>query len=120
MKGFYLKSGLVFVGLMIFVGILSCAKSSTSTGPAPSPNTITMGSTSFSPSSKTITVGTTITWVNNSGITHTVTSDTGTELNSGNIANGGSYQHTFNTAGTFNYHCVYHQAMGMTGTIVVQ
>ena len=113
-----------FCGVLLLLGVLivalSCVKSSTSSGQPPSSNTINMGSTSFNPSSKTVTVGTTITWVNNSGITHTVTSNTGTELNSGDIVNGGSYQHTFNTPGTFAYHCFYHQYMGMTGTVVVQ
>lgn len=124
MKQSYLKIGLVLSAILILMVSLSCKKSPTSYNPSPSPNTITMvgsyGSYSFNPSSKTVTVGTTITWVNNSGTTHTVTSDTGSVLNSGNIGNGGSYQHTFNTAGTFPYHCVYHQAMGMTGTVVVQ
>lgn len=119
MKQSYLKIGLVLSAILILIVSLSCKKSSTYPTPPPS-NTITMGSSSFSPASKTISVGTTITWVNNSGITHTVTSDTGSVLNSGNIGNGGTYQHTFNTVGTFPYHCVYHQAMGMTGTVVVQ
>jgi plastocyanin len=40
------------------------------------------------------------------------------ELNSGNIGgSGGVYAHTFNTAGTFNYHCTIHT--NMTGTITV-
>ncbi|MGH7743001.1 MAG: cupredoxin domain-containing protein [Candidatus Eiseniibacteriota bacterium] len=39
------------------------------------------------------------------------------ELNSGNIANGAAFAHTFNTAGSFSYHCTLHG--GMTGTVVV-
>src|SRR5436309_7838142 len=36
----------------------------------------------------------------------------GLELDSGIIAaNGGGFQHTFNTAGTFPYHCTIHSAM---------
>src|SRR5574341_1687668 len=100
MKDIYSQSSSVFLLLIAFLGVLNCSKSSTGPGPSPSPNTITMGSTSFSPSSKTVTVGTTLTWVNNSGVTHTVTSDTGNELNSGNIANGGSYQHTLDRKST--------------------
>ncbi|HTM57849.1 MAG TPA: plastocyanin/azurin family copper-binding protein [Candidatus Udaeobacter sp.] len=41
----------------------------------------------------------------------------GAELNSGNISNGTTFSHTFNTAGSFPYHCTIHS--GMTGTIVV-
>jgi plastocyanin len=40
------------------------------------------------------------------------------ELNSGNIAgSGGVFAHTFNTAGSFGYHCAIHT--NMTGTITV-
>jgi plastocyanin len=41
----------------------------------------------------------------------------GLELNSGNIANGATYVHTFATAGTYNYRCTIHG--GMTGSVVV-
>lgn len=39
------------------------------------------------------------------------------ELNSGTIANGGTYVHTFANAGTYNYRCTIHG--GMTGQVVV-
>jgi plastocyanin len=32
---------------------------------------------------------------------------------------GQTYQRTFNTAGTYTYHCSFHGAQGMTGTITV-
>ncbi len=35
----------------------------------------------------------------------------GLELNSGNIGAGLAFDHTFNTAGTFPYHCTIHAAM---------
>jgi plastocyanin len=37
----------------------------------------------------------------------------------GNMNPGTSKTTTFNTAGTFGFHCTYHAAMGMTGTITV-
>ncbi len=40
------------------------------------------------------------------------------ELDSGNIANGGTYAHTFATAGTYSYHCTIH-GVGMSGQVVV-
>lgn len=40
------------------------------------------------------------------------------ELNSGNIANGGTYQHVFANLGTFNYHCTIH-GTAMSGSVVV-
>jgi len=39
------------------------------------------------------------------------------ELNSGNIGNGGTYSHTFTTAGTYTYFCDFHA--GMAGTVIV-
>lgn len=42
------------------------------------------------------------------------------ELGGSVAANGGMYSHTFNTAGTFNYHCTIHPSCsGLAGTIVV-
>jgi plastocyanin len=38
----------------------------------------------------------------------------------GNMAAGFSAVTTFNTAGTFPYHCTIHALMGMKGTVVVQ
>ena len=39
------------------------------------------------------------------------------ELNSGDFGPGASFQHRFNTAGTFPYHCIHHSPM--TGSVVV-
>ena len=41
----------------------------------------------------------------------------GLELNSGNVATGTSFMHTFASAGSFPYHCTIHGAM--TGTVTV-
>ncbi|MCL5018446.1 MAG: cupredoxin family copper-binding protein [Candidatus Pacearchaeota archaeon] len=71
----------------------------------------------FSPSSLTISVGDTVIWTNLQGVSHTVTSDSGNELDSEFLSNGETYSHTFSTAGTFNYHCSPHSSM--KGTIIV-
>ena len=39
------------------------------------------------------------------------------ELDSGDFGPNATFQHTFATAGTFNYHCVHHSPM--TGSVVV-
>lgn len=41
----------------------------------------------------------------------------GLELNSGDIAAGGIFDHTFSSAGTFDYHCTRHSEM--TGNSVI-
>jgi plastocyanin len=38
-------------------------------------------------------------------------------LNSGNVAPGASYSHTFTKAGSFAYHCNYHSVMKGTVTV---
>src|SRR5262245_26357387 len=48
------------------------------------------------------------------------TGGTTPELNGNLAAGGGTYSHTFNTAGTFNYLCTFHPTCpGLKGTIVV-
>ncbi len=87
--------------------------------PAAPPNTVVMSASTFSPTTLTVSVGTTVTWQNDDSYAHTSTSDNGV-WDTGNIAARGSAKTTFNTAGTFPYHCIYHVAMGMKGTIVVK
>ncbi len=71
----------------------------------------------FTPPKMTVPVGTTVRWTNQDGPTHTVTSDTAGIFDSGDLATGKSFSFTFNTPGTFAYHCAIHPTM--MGTIVV-
>ncbi len=74
---------------------------------------------SFSPATLTVPAGTTVTVTNHGAVTHTWASDPGSgqTWNSGNLNPGASFSVTFNTAGTFGYHCNIHTFM--TGRIVV-
>ncbi len=85
--------------------------------PRPAGNTVTIANMAFSPSSLTVARGTTVTWTNNDGVSHTSTSNTGV-WDTGTIQPGSSATFTFNTAGSYAYHCSIHPSM--TGTIVVQ
>ncbi len=103
----------------VFVG---CSSDSNSTGSGggntrPHFKEVSIQGSSFSPSSLTIAAGDTVLWTNRDGIGHTVTSNTGTELDSPLLSNGETYQHIFNTNGTFGYHCTVHP--GMTGSVSV-
>ena len=42
---------------------------------------------------------------------------TARELDSGDFGPGGTFQHTFATAGNYGYHCIHHSPM--TGSVVV-
>jgi plastocyanin len=83
----------------------------------PTTEDIVMLNTVFSPAEKTITKGTTVRWKNEDPYAHTVTSDDNI-FNSGNLNQGQMFEYTFNTAGTYHYHCIYH-APAMKGTITV-
>ncbi len=43
-----------------------------------------------------------------------------TPFDSGSLTAPASYDRTFPVAGTVGYHCNFHQAMGMVGTVIVQ
>ncbi len=75
-------------------------------------------SLTFRPSSLTINVGDTVVWTNAGGI-HTVTGDGADPIcGDGTVAT--SCSHTFNSAGTFGYHCIPHVGFGMVGSVTVQ
>ncbi len=80
--------------------------------------TIIIENLAFNPSELRIKVGNQITWINNDRMSHTVSSNIGYELNSGKFSQGAVYKHTFNTIGTFNYHCNIYPMM--KGKIIVE
>jgi plastocyanin len=65
----------------------------------------------------TITAGTQVTWTNQDGATHNVISNTGV-FSSGDLSGGDTFEFTFDSLGTFPYHCSHHS--GMNGTVIVQ
>ncbi len=73
----------------------------------------------FSPSSITVKKGDTVTWTNDDSAAHTVTTK-GTNpesFDSGTLANGKSFSHTFKAVGTYTYICNFHSSM--IGTVKV-
>jgi plastocyanin len=80
-------------------------------------NKVSIANFAFSPATLTVKKGTTVTWTNNDSTTHTVTADSGNGPNSEQLAPGKTYDFTFNTVGTFNYHCSIHTSMHGTVTV---
>lgn len=124
-----MRARLILV-VVALIAIASCGKSSTPTNPSPTSSPLPSGSTvsivqgasaltttAFNPNPLNITRGMTVTWVNNDNTTHTSSSNAGT-WNSGNIAPGGNFSVTFQSAGTFPYQCTIHP--NMVGTVTVQ
>jgi plastocyanin len=85
---------------------------------APASARITIQAIKYSPETIEIKKGETVEWDNTDLTPHTVTSESGGELNSGSIEADASWSHTFAQAGTFPYYCTYHPEM--KGTIVVK
>jgi plastocyanin len=92
----------------------------------PTATQVCMMNLAFSPANLTIAHGTTVTWMNGDAVSHTVTNAIGSTdtYNSGFIAGGGTFSHTFASPGTFAYYCGVHGTdgsppTGMHGTITV-
>jgi plastocyanin len=74
----------------------------------------------FQPNPLTVPVGTTVVWTNQDTAPHTATSDTAGIFDTGMLQKGQSGRITFNTAGTWAYHCTVHPNMHGTVTVTAQ
>lgn len=70
----------------------------------------------FSPASLDLGIGTTVTWTNEDSSQHTATAGDGS-FDTGVLAQGDTFSHTFDTAGTFDYICTIHPNMKATLTV---
>jgi plastocyanin len=97
----------------------------------------------FAPRRIRVSAGTTVTWENVGNIGHTVTAyednipdgatyfasggfdsqqaavDGYSNEQAGNVPGGESYEHTFETTGTYEYYCIPHEMNGMVGYVEV-
>ena len=119
----FLSLAIAALALSVIV-VAGCGKKTTvkSTPSTPKSTSPTAGAASvrivdfaFNPTALTISVGTTVTWTNNGSSVHTVT---GSGWDSGQLQPGQSFKRTFDTAGTYDYHCTNHPSM--TASIIVQ
>lgn len=95
--------------------------SRTKTNSPQAANAVVIQDYKFSPSPITVKKGTTVTWTNQDTARHSVEMDKGQPAggptDSPLFGKGETYSFTFNTVGTFNYHCSPHPYM--KGTVVV-
>jgi plastocyanin len=75
---------------------------------------VSIGDDFFSPEAVSIAAGDTVLWTNDGDDDHTATASA---FHSGTLGPGDTFQRTFNTAGTYDYVCAFHD--GMTGTVTV-
>ena len=95
----------------------SAAASERASAEAAGGDAVTIQNFAFGPASLSVAAGTTVTWTNADSAAHTATADDGS-FDSKSIAAGSTFSQTFDTAGTFAYHCSIHP--NMTGTIEVK
>jgi plastocyanin len=88
----------------------------TTAAPPATTNAIKIVDNAFSPVSTTVAAGTTVTWTWTGANIHNVTFDDGPKSAT---QNSGTYQRTFNTVGTYSYHCTIH-GTAMSGVVTVQ
>lgn len=96
-------------------------------GEPPTTVLINVGDDFFFPNKVTISAGQTVRWTNNGDLPHLINANPGTEkcrpvsneaFNSPTLSPGDVLERTFNTPGTFAYHCEFH-GCAMKGTITV-
>jgi amicyanin len=82
-------------------------------------SSITISNMAYSPATLTVKAGTKVTWTNQDGVAHSVTSSDGSSMafDSGLLGKGQTYTLTFTQPGTYDYHCSVHPFM--KGTVVV-
>lgn len=122
-KGVIIILGILFVILIAVIIILNNGSPNNSNSDTtPSGNagegSVEIKGFAFSPATLTVKIGDSVTWTNMDSAPHTVTSDSGSELDSPTLSKGEIYSHTFNSAGTYNYYCTLHPSM--KGKIIVE
>lgn len=96
----------------------STSNSSSATTNPSNANTVSIIGFAFVQANITVKKGTMVTWTNNDTTAHTVTeTDSQDGPNSQDLNQGQTYSFTYNTAGTFKYHCSIHSSM--TGSVTV-
>lgn len=85
---------------------------------------VQMSDNSFNPPNLTINVGDTVEWVNSGNMIHTSTSGSACDAdgtwNSGSVNPGETFLFEFTDEGSFDYFCIPHCDLGMTGNITVE
>jgi plastocyanin len=109
------------MAVAVLLGALCAAGIAAALIPAANATTtvnVTVQNFSFNPPTIKVVIGVnnTITWTNKDSTNHAPTANDGS-WGGTTGADGGTYTHTFTTAGSFPYHCAIHPTM--TGTVVV-
>jgi plastocyanin len=99
---------------LLLVPLLGACGGSDGDTPAAAAGHVNVVDNKFEPKTIEVAPGDTVTWDFKGSAQHNVKGEAG--LDSGNMKEG-SYEHQFNSAGTYSYVCTIHP--GMTGKVVV-
>jgi len=118
---------ILIVVLVTFIVVCGCTSNSPSSPPPATTQTQVPGATmvniqnfAFNPASITVPKGTTVTWVNQDTANHQIVNDAqgsiaqGAIFTSNSLAKDARYSFTFDTPGTYPYHCSIHPSMKAT------
>lgn len=96
-------------------------RSGATTAPVAEKATVKVSSFQFTPKVLTVAPGTIVEWVNEAG-RHSVEADDGS-FKSDVLKQGDKFEHKFDKAGTYAYHCEFHGEKGgkdMAGKVIVR
>jgi plastocyanin len=79
---------------------------------------VSMKDIEFKPKTVNVTTGGEVKWTNDDGVGHDVTASGFKSGSAGGLSKGDSFEHRFDSAGTFKYRCTVHS--GMEGSVVVK
>lgn len=80
-------------------------------------NTVVIRNYAFYPANREVKAGATVTWINYSMTSHTVTFNDSSITSSGDLSHGETFSYTFTKAGVYTYYCDLHETM--TGQVTV-
>ncbi|HYP48955.1 MAG TPA: plastocyanin/azurin family copper-binding protein [Thermoleophilaceae bacterium] len=89
-----------------------------SSGGAKKSVSVSMKNIKFAPATVTVAKGGKVSWKNDDTAPHDVTADEFKSGEAGGMKTGDTFEHTFETAGSFGYVCTVHP--GMEGTVEVK
>jgi plastocyanin len=104
-------AALVVVSTLFVVSVAGAHKHPTAKAQKHPTKTVLIQGFSFKPAHITIKRGTRVRWINKDSTTHTATANNGRSFDSGRLAKGQRYTHTFKSAGKKPYHCEIHPHM---------
>jgi len=117
-----MKRKSIYLTLIVLAGlsiIYSCSSNKAKVNPTASTPaaTVAIQNFAFVPATVTIKAGSSVTWTNMDTAPHTAT-DLANAFDSGSLTTGQTFNFTFNTTGTFTYHCLIHSMM-KTAVVIV-